>query len=56
MVIAHMGLSQQIHLSNLEAYKCRLYTRRDTHERVRVPIQGYAKVVEPEHSALLLVD
>ncbi len=49
MVIAHMGLSQQIHLSNLESTKGVDYILGgDTHERVRVPIQGkYAKVVEP---------
>ena len=49
IIIAHLGLSQQIHLSNLEQCKGVDYILGgDTHERVRVPIQGkYAKVVEP---------
>ncbi|MBK7638272.1 MAG: 5'-nucleotidase C-terminal domain-containing protein [Saprospiraceae bacterium] len=49
MIVAHMGLSQQIHLSNLEVSKGVDYILGgDTHERVRKPIQGkYAKVVEP---------
>ncbi|MEN9948946.1 MAG: hypothetical protein RL106_1769 [Bacteroidota bacterium] len=49
IILAHLGLSQQIHLSNLE--QCRgvdYILGGDTHERVRVPIQGkFAKVVEP---------
>ncbi|MEZ4910260.1 MAG: 5'-nucleotidase C-terminal domain-containing protein [Saprospiraceae bacterium] len=49
MVIAHMGLSQQIHLSNLDVCNGVDYILGgDTHERVRKPIQGkFAKVVEP---------
>jgi S-sulfosulfanyl-L-cysteine sulfohydrolase len=49
IIVAHMGLSQQIHLSNLEVSKGVDYIfGGDTHERVRKPIQGkYAKVVEP---------
>jgi len=49
IILAHLGLSQQIHLSNLEQCKGVDYILGgDTHERVRVPIQGkYAKVVEP---------
>ncbi len=49
IILAHLGLSQQIHLSNLEPCKGVDYILGgDTHERVRVPIQGkYAKVVEP---------
>lgn len=49
MVIAHMGLSQQIHLSNLDVCQGVDYILGgDTHERVRKPIQGkFAKVVEP---------
>jgi 2',3'-cyclic-nucleotide 2'-phosphodiesterase (5'-nucleotidase family) len=49
IVIAHLGLSQQIHLSNLDQCNGVDYILGgDTHERVRVPIQGkYAKVVEP---------
>jgi 2',3'-cyclic-nucleotide 2'-phosphodiesterase (5'-nucleotidase family) len=48
-IIAHLGLSQQIALSNLEACKGVDYIfGGDTHERVRKPIQGkYTKVVEP---------
>jgi S-sulfosulfanyl-L-cysteine sulfohydrolase len=48
-IIAHLGLSQQIALSNLDACKGVDYIfGGDTHERVRKPIQGkYAKVVEP---------
>jgi 2',3'-cyclic-nucleotide 2'-phosphodiesterase (5'-nucleotidase family) len=48
-VIAHLGLSQQIHLANLEECKGVDYILGgDTHERVRKPIQcKYAKVVEP---------
>lgn len=49
LVVAHLGLSQQIHLANLPAAKGVDYILGgDTHERVRVPIQcAYAKVVEP---------
>jgi 2',3'-cyclic-nucleotide 2'-phosphodiesterase (5'-nucleotidase family) len=49
MVIAHLGLSQQINLANLpEAEGVDYVLGGDTHERVRVPIQcKYAKVVEP---------
>ncbi len=49
IIVAHIGLSQQIHLSNLEVAKGVDYILGgDTHERVRKPIQGkYAKVVEP---------
>jgi 2',3'-cyclic-nucleotide 2'-phosphodiesterase (5'-nucleotidase family) len=49
MIIAHLGLSQQIHLSNLpECNGVDYILGGDTHERVRKPIQGkYAKVVEP---------
>jgi S-sulfosulfanyl-L-cysteine sulfohydrolase len=49
IVVAHMGLSQQIHLANLEVTKGVNYILGgDTHERVRKPIQcKYAKVVEP---------
>lgn len=49
IILAHLGLSQQIYLSNLEDCKGVDYIfGGDTHERVRKPIQGkYAKVVEP---------
>lgn len=49
IVVAHLGLSQQIHLSNMDVCKGVDYILGgDTHERVRKPIQGkYAKVVEP---------
>ena len=49
IVLAHMGLSQQIHLANQEVCKGVDYIfGGDTHERIRVPIQcKYAKVVEP---------
>jgi len=49
LVIAHLGLSQQIHLANLpEAEGVDYVLGGDTHERVRTPIQcTYAKVVEP---------
>ncbi len=49
IVIAHLGLSQQIHLANLPQCEGVNYIfGGDTHERVRVPIQcKYAKVVEP---------
>ncbi|WP_111671386.1 bifunctional metallophosphatase/5'-nucleotidase [Algoriphagus litoralis] len=48
-IIAHLGLSQQIHLANLPACEGVDYILGgDTHERVRKPIQAnYAKVVEP---------
>lgn len=49
LVVAHLGLSQQIHLANLEESKGVDYILGgDTHERVRKPIQcKYSKVVEP---------
>ncbi|MGK2863166.1 MAG: bifunctional metallophosphatase/5'-nucleotidase, partial [Chitinophagaceae bacterium] len=49
IVIAHLGLSQQLHLASREECKGVDYILGgDTHERVRKPIQGkYAKVVEP---------
>jgi len=49
MIIAHLGLSQQINLANMEECKGVDYILGgDTHERVRKPIQcKYAKVVEP---------
>ena len=49
IVLAHLGLSQQIHLANLPECKGVDYILGgDTHERVRKPIQcTYAKVVEP---------
>lgn len=49
IIVGHLGLSQQIHLSNLDVCKGVDYIfGGDTHERVRKPIQGkYAKVVEP---------
>jgi sulfur-oxidizing protein SoxB len=49
LVIAHLGLSQQLHLGNLEVCKGVDYILGgDTHERVRKPIQcKYTKVVEP---------
>lgn len=48
-IVAHIGLSQQLNLANLEACKGVNYILGgDTHERVRKPIQcKYAKVVEP---------
>ncbi|MDX1902777.1 MAG: 5'-nucleotidase C-terminal domain-containing protein [Thermonemataceae bacterium] len=48
-VVAHLGLSQQIHLANLpECEGVDYILGGDTHERVRKPIQcKYAKVVEP---------
>ena len=48
-IIAHLGLSQQIHLANMEACNGVDYILGgDTHERVRKPIQcKYSKVVEP---------
>jgi len=49
LVVAHLGLSQQIHLANLPQTEGVDYILGgDTHERVRKPIQcKYAKVVEP---------
>ena len=49
LMLSHLGLSQQIYLSNHESCKGVDYILGgDTHERVRKPIQGkYAKVVEP---------
>jgi 2',3'-cyclic-nucleotide 2'-phosphodiesterase (5'-nucleotidase family) len=49
LIVAHLGLSQQIHLANLEECKGVDYILGgDTHERVRKPIEcKYAKVVEP---------
>jgi|JI9StandDraft_1071089.scaffolds.fasta_scaffold06738_2 sulfur-oxidizing protein SoxB len=49
IVLAHLGLSQQIHLANLpECEGVNYILGGDTHERVRKPIQcKFAKVVEP---------
>jgi len=49
LVVAHLGLSQQIALANMEACRGVDYILGgDTHERVRKPIQcAFAKVVEP---------
>ena len=49
LIVAHLGLSQQLYLANLEECKGVDYILGgDTHERVRKPIQcKYAKVVEP---------
>lgn len=49
LIVAHLGLSQQIHLANLpECNGVDYILGGDTHERVRKPIQcKYAKVVEP---------
>ena len=49
LIVAHLGLSQQIYLANLEECKGVDYILGgDTHERVRKPIEcKYAKVVEP---------
>ena len=49
LIIAHLGLSQQIHLANQEECKGVDYILGgDTHERVRKPIPcKYSKVVEP---------
>ena len=49
IILAHMGLSQQIALANMpEAAGVDYILGGDTHERVRKPIQcKYAKVVEP---------
>ncbi|KYP14551.1 bifunctional metallophosphatase/5'-nucleotidase [Flavihumibacter sp. CACIAM 22H1] len=48
-LLTHMGLAQQIGLSNMQAAKGADYILgADTHERVRQPIQGiHAKVTEP---------
>jgi 2',3'-cyclic-nucleotide 2'-phosphodiesterase (5'-nucleotidase family) len=48
-IVAHLGLSQQIHLGDLPDCEGVDYILGgDTHERVRTPIQStYAKVVEP---------
>jgi 2',3'-cyclic-nucleotide 2'-phosphodiesterase (5'-nucleotidase family) len=48
-LITHMGLAQQVGLSNISAIKGVDYILgADTHERVRKPIEGkYAKVTEP---------
>ncbi len=49
LLVAHLGLSQQIHLANMvECNGVDYILGGDTHERVRKPIQcKYAKVVEP---------
>ncbi|MFN4121932.1 MAG: bifunctional metallophosphatase/5'-nucleotidase [Flavobacteriales bacterium] len=49
ILLSHLGLSQQLHLSNQEYCKGVDYIfGGDTHERIRKPIEGkYAKVVEP---------
>ncbi len=49
IILAHLGLSQQIYIANLpECEGVNYIFGGDTHERVRKPIQGkYAKVVEP---------
>ena len=49
IILAHLGLSQQINIANLpECEGVNYIFGGDTHERVRNPIQGkYAKVVEP---------
>ena len=49
MIIAHLGLSQQIALANMpECEGVSYILGGDTHERVRVPIQcKYSKVIEP---------
>ena len=49
IIVAHLGLSQQINLANLpECEGVDYIFGGDTHERVREPIQcKYAKVVEP---------
>ena len=49
IVVAHLGLSQQLSLADMEVCKGVDYILGgDTHERVRIPIQcKYAKVVEP---------
>jgi sulfur-oxidizing protein SoxB len=49
IILAHLGLSQQLNLANLpECEGVHYIFGGDTHERVRKPIVGkYAKVVEP---------
>ena len=49
IILAHLGLSQQIYIANLpECEGVNYIFGGDTHERVRKPIQcQYAKVVEP---------
>lgn len=49
MLLTHMGLAQQVGLANMPFVQGVDYIiGADTHERVRVPIQGvYAKVTEP---------
>jgi S-sulfosulfanyl-L-cysteine sulfohydrolase len=49
IILAHLGLSQQLYIANLpECEGVNYIFGGDTHERVRKPIQGkYAKVVEP---------
>jgi sulfur-oxidizing protein SoxB len=49
LMVAHLGLSQQIHLANLpECSGVNYILGGDTHERVRVPIVcKFSKVVEP---------
>jgi len=49
IIVAHLGLSQQIYLANQDACKGVDYILGgDTHERVRKPIEcKYSKVVEP---------
>ena len=49
LMVAHLGLSQQIYLANLpECEGVNYILGKDTHERVRVPIEcKYSKVVEP---------
>lgn len=49
IILAHLGLSQQINLANLpECEGVNYIFGGDTHERIRKPIQcKYAKVVEP---------
>jgi sulfur-oxidizing protein SoxB len=48
-VLSHMGLAQQLHLSNQECAEGVDYILgADTHERIREPLQGkYTKVTEP---------
>lgn len=48
-VLSHMGLAQQLHLSDMPCAKGVDYILgADTHERIRTPIQGkFSKVTEP---------
>ncbi len=48
-VVSHMGLAQQLHLSNQECAEGVNYILgADTHERIREPLQGkFTKVTEP---------